>query len=341
MSGDTKNSRLMFTEKIHVIKKNKNIKASLAYVTYVPDKDTKTGRTKYESRLDTGRAWAGIRRSQYNHDKQEWEKVETEVGEDVLDNSPVQSIKIVNDSPIWRVNNVVWRVQDERGFQIDIASWNLDGLIHTKGVTISEGHLRHPDGFIYGFLQGKIAVIPVGSEIYKQAKQNSEEKKKKKKVASLDLGDIVKISSTVRGNHTYMGRMKEVIWDSSGKGRSISLVHVYMQDDFLETRKNISVDQVIGNSEQYTNFEKNLEAVNECFFESLKMRHLHVFGNRGRSFYTAVHYYPADTPNSDIPETAIGMKVGDSIVTKGRAKERGVWYPKYEDTFVLKKAQED
>ena len=340
MSGDTKNSRLMFTEKIHVIKKNKNAKASLAYVTYVPDKDTKTGRTKYESRLDTGRAWAGIRRSQYNHDKQKWEKVETEVGEDVLDNSPVQSIKIVNDSPIWRVNNVVWRVQDERGFQIDIASWNLDGLIHTEGVTISEGHLRHPNGFIYGFLQGKIAVIPVGSEIYEQAKQNNQ-KKDKKKITSLDLGDIVKISSRVSDNHIYMGRMKEVIWGSSGKGRSISLVHVYMQDDFLTTRKNISVDQVIGNSEQYANFEKNLEVANECFVKILRKRFLYLTGGRGQGFYTVAQYYPVDTLNSNIPETAIGMKIGDSIVTTENTRMRGLWYPKHEDMFVLKKAQED
>lgn len=131
--------------KLYVVKATKRKNEDnipLAFV--VPQNGKKT----YKDQIQTAIKWAG-------EDREEVE----------LENKPLSGFKIAkmvkrSNGNYFGSNNVVWRVEDPRGFEWEIPSGNLYELIQYCGI---EAGGAIPQECYYGREQGRNILIPVGS----------------------------------------------------------------------------------------------------------------------------------------------------------------------------------
>lgn len=130
----------------------------------------------------------------------------------VLDNIPATGFAIGDDiqrSGGWFSNkNVVWRVLDPRGFQLEISSANLsrllgyatlvNGVIQEKCVWAREGSAN--------------VLIPEGSDLYEELVESTNKKKFAKKLSlkDIDIGDIVTLLTDSDVEYRYLGLLRAI-----------------------------------------------------------------------------------------------------------------------------------
>jgi hypothetical protein len=184
--------------------------APIAYLCQV-DKGLKKRQT-------TGRYWATphsvwdpkLKKSVPCKDKPiEWE----------FENEWMIGFKILQSKSRYSTSNVVWRVLDPRGFQLEIYSGNMMQLM--KHCTIEKGMIASE--CVWGREGGKNVLIPRGSELEKKAGTHATRVANKLKAREVEPGDIM---HTINGNKrvVYLGKLYEFqkTWDGSRKqGNSV------------------------------------------------------------------------------------------------------------------------
>jgi hypothetical protein len=111
----------------------------------------------------------------------------------VFDNVELEGFRLAEEVRriYWGGGNVVWRVEDPRGFELEISSANLARILDCS--TISNGVIQ--DKCIWGRDGAQNILLPVSSDIYKESNRLTSTIKKSQNFSlkDLTLGDSVKI----------------------------------------------------------------------------------------------------------------------------------------------------
>lgn len=83
--------------------------------------------------------------------------------------------------------NVKWRIEDPRGFELEISSANFAQILML--CTMEKGEIQ--DQLIWGRLGAENVLVPVDSDAYRAAQANTERAAKKASLKDLKLGDKV------------------------------------------------------------------------------------------------------------------------------------------------------
>ena len=118
---------------------------------------------------------------------------------DILDNELMEGFRIGRNVSRCMTSNVVWRVMDPRGFELEITSSNLHTLLDDTAVT--KGYI---EGKCIWAREGKHNVlVHENSEEYKNATDNSDRIAKRVTLKDVKLGDTILLHDGRKG--VYFG----------------------------------------------------------------------------------------------------------------------------------------
>jgi hypothetical protein len=120
------------------------------------------------------------------------QKIENhELAPEILDNVPLSGYEFSKEVRRhgWNGGNVVWRVKDPRGFELEISSSNLARIIDCS--VIKEGKIEEP--CIWGRAGSANVLLPISSDIYKSANKRTEQTNNKVSLKDINLGDVVQL----------------------------------------------------------------------------------------------------------------------------------------------------
>lgn len=129
----------------------------------------------------------------------------------------------------WGQGNVKWRIEDPRGFELEISSPNLAQIIST--CVIDGGMILNE--CMWARLGGENVLVPTDSDLYQTTKQNSERQTKSVKPSSVKVGNHIVLQNGVEG--IYLGKLYQVSriyrGDSSDLGVAEKPKHVIYNDN--------------------------------------------------------------------------------------------------------------
>ena len=168
------------------------------YVGYRQDTDALTGfmtpdgtDSAAKKRMSSVDYWVeqGRRKTRYNTETKKHEYVSIDVKPaDRLTNKAVSGFSIhrrLNRGGSWNGNQDKWKVNDPRGFQVEISGNNLQKII--EYTSIVEGTIQGE--CIWARLGPDNILVPVNTEIYTNATKNTERYGKSVTPSSMKLGD--------------------------------------------------------------------------------------------------------------------------------------------------------
>lgn len=126
--------------------------------------------------------------------------------------SMVRSIKRYG----WNGGNVVWRIADPRGFELEINSNNLAQIL--RYCTIDHGEIL--DKCIWGRLGADNILIPEGSEVYQNAVRNTARVARKVSAKEVKRGMKIQLQNGTIG--IYLGSYYVIDRGRYGKGENIN-----------------------------------------------------------------------------------------------------------------------
>lgn len=121
-----------------------------------------------------------------------------------FDNKPLIGFKLgrnVRHGYGWGQGNVKWRIEDPRGFELEITSPNLAQIMGF--CTIQEGEIL--EECIWARMGNENILVPVNSDVYENAIKNTERMAKSASLKDLKLGDSVVMHNGDAG--IYYGTM--------------------------------------------------------------------------------------------------------------------------------------
>lgn len=187
--------------KLWAIVRYQNPEDNLAYMTYYEEN------AKFEKRKKTGTNWANGYRWHNSKDKPITSK------EFIYDNEPLEGFHLGDSVSRWSTDNKLFRVNDPRGFQVEVPTGNVSTLMqHTT--------------IVNGVVQGKCAwgrdhnnhiLLSVDSPPYKEIieREKRVSKAKKHTIKDLQIGDMVTQKS--EESYVYLGKWKftysiDIVW---------------------------------------------------------------------------------------------------------------------------------
>ena len=121
----------------------------------------------------------------------------------VLDNQPMTGFvlgKNIHHSGRWgKAAQIKWRIEDPRGFEMEISSPNLAQIL--SHCTIENGEIL--EKCVWGYLISENILIPANSEVYKIAVDNTKRLSKHASLKDLRIGNNVITLSGIEG--TFLG----------------------------------------------------------------------------------------------------------------------------------------
>ena len=185
----------------------------------------------------TGRSWAGKRETKYKmNEKGDYERDELgraivegseyKSGEEaVIDNSPVSDVYIGSSVARWSTSNKLFRVQDPRGFTVEVPTDNIATLLHHT--TVKNGVVQEP--CVWGRDGNNHILLPVNSEPYLETLGKMDTLANKLiSVSELKIGDWVKMFEDpteyyyvgkVKGTWSIRGHSYETNWSFTSYGQ--------------------------------------------------------------------------------------------------------------------------
>lgn len=151
------NNNLKIYSKMWAVKRLENKSTiPLAYMCHLGDSPSQESKRK-----DTGRSWAKRKYS-----------IEYETDEVEFDNAPIRGFIITDDikRTYWGGGNVKWRIEDPRGFEVEISSENLMSIIRSCEIL----ECKILGEFVWAREGGQNILIPVDSDEYKNSQQKAE-----------------------------------------------------------------------------------------------------------------------------------------------------------------------
>jgi len=127
-------------------------------------------------------------------------------------NTPVAGFKLYGQTSRWSTSNQVFEIEDPRGFRIQIYAGNMFNICQAAGIKngIFQGE------FVYGREGQKNVLLPVGSDIYKAAKEHTDDTNSPMvSLKQLERGDeVILLYKGHRQQCAYMGLQ----WHISTRG---------------------------------------------------------------------------------------------------------------------------
>lgn len=176
----------------------------LAFLT--PYEENAAGR----KRMETVDRWA--QDSEYTMVNGTWTKVPNTLKSAIIDNVPLAGFSIaksVRRDSSWNGGNVVWRIEDPRGYEWEISSPNLAQILTQTGIAaggVINGRC------IIGRLAGANILVPEGTDLWDQMQADlvkREVKANQKNVTGYNPGDMVKIKTGEK--FVYLGTEKVML----------------------------------------------------------------------------------------------------------------------------------
>lgn len=145
----------------------------------------------------------------------------------VFDNTPQTGFKLSRNIKRggWYGGNVVWRVEDPRGFELEISSDNLAAVATHS--TISNGEIMEP--CVWGATnQGKVVLLPTSSEPYSAAVATTVRRDVKVSLKDIEVGDLVELKDGTRGY--WMGALWALVRGTRLEIKKQYVVHMPVKD---------------------------------------------------------------------------------------------------------------
>jgi hypothetical protein len=142
----------------------------------------------FKKRSETGLSWAHGYRS---------EKINNEPV--ICPNELRGGFKIIDNVSRWSTSNVVWRVLDPLGFEVEIYSGNMMEIV--KCAEIKNGEIMTK--CIWGRESGKNVLLPESSEPYQSAVEFTKKKDVKIDVKDIHGGDFITLKNNIK--YKYLG----------------------------------------------------------------------------------------------------------------------------------------
>ena len=121
------------------------------------------------------------------------------------DNIPLIGFRLtksIRRDSSWGSGNVKWRIEDPRGFELEITSPNMARIIDT--CVIDKGEIL--EECIWARLKGDNILVPVSSDLYIAATRNDERMTSKVKPSEVERGDRVTLHNGDEG--VYLGKFE-------------------------------------------------------------------------------------------------------------------------------------
>lgn len=119
-----------------------------------------------------------------------------------FDNIPLPGFTLTNAGRRgWHSGETIWTVIDPRGFTSVITSDNLQHILHCTGIT--EGLIQEKCVWARHNDQVSMTLIPISSDMYTTAVENTTALANKVSLKAVNLGDIVSLQNGISG--TYLG----------------------------------------------------------------------------------------------------------------------------------------
>ncbi len=134
----------------------------------------------------------------------------------VIDNIPMTGFKLsetIKRSTGWGKGNVVWRIADPRGFELEITNNNLMQIMICT--IIQNGEILSP--CVWGRKGAENVLIPTDSSLYKHAVENTKRQNKTVSVKSLKVGNTILLQNGTKGKYLgafYPIASPRVYWSS-------------------------------------------------------------------------------------------------------------------------------
>jgi len=141
-----------------------------------------------KKRMATADNWAGG-----------WGRNKTDIDSKTVDNVLMSGFKVAHSVSRYSTSNVVWRILDPRGFELEISSPNMSDLIGIT--TIEQGEIQ--DRCIWSRQGANNVLLTENDPVYLQAIENSKRIEKKISLRDVKIGNTIVLLNGMVGQ--YMG----------------------------------------------------------------------------------------------------------------------------------------
>lgn len=144
----------------------------------------------------------------------------TTIPSKIIDNIPLSGFKLSNTikrTSTWGKGNVLWRIEDPRGFEIEITNNNLMQIM--SRTTIINGEIIC--SCVWGREGSDNVLIPTDSTLYKEATANTVRLTKKVSTKSLTPWSNIVLQNGIEG--TYLGSFFEILYYDNDKITKITV----------------------------------------------------------------------------------------------------------------------
>jgi hypothetical protein len=206
---------------------------NLAYMTYYEDN------AAFHKRKTTGMDWAKLDSRVWNTETKKYDHFDVKGGV-VIDNTPVTDVYIGSSVSRWSTSNKLFRVQDPRGFTVEVPTDNIATLLHLT--TVVNGVINEP--CVWGREGSNHILLPINSEPYLETLDKMDTLANKLiKLSDIKVGDVVKFFENDT-EYTYLGKAKTT-WRLKPYdlkyGRGSRYFHRESEKKYLEERLIIDV----------------------------------------------------------------------------------------------------
>jgi hypothetical protein len=194
MTKETKNTSIKVPGQFYVglkVQSHNESNVPLGFATpYEPNT------AAYEKRLSTINTWCNFNNRVWNPDTKIYDPIA--IPEPIIiNNTPVSGFKIADSirRVYWGGGNVVWRIEDPRGYELEISSSNLAKILDCT--TIKDGEIMID--CVWGRDKSQNVLLPTNSEPYKEAMTNTVRESKKVSLKDVKIGDTVLMKNGTSG----------------------------------------------------------------------------------------------------------------------------------------------
>lgn len=207
---------------------------NLAYMTYYEDN------AAFHKRKTTGMDWATSCSRVWNSETKKYDYSGVKDGV-VIDNTPVTEVYIGSSVSRWSTSNKLFRVQDPRGFTVEVPTDNIATLLHLT--TVVNGVINEP--CVWGREGSNHILLPVNSEPYLETLDKMDTLANKLiKLSDLKVGDVVKFFESDT-EYTYLGKAKttwrlkpyDLKYGYSGRYYHPESYKVYLEERLIKDSK--------------------------------------------------------------------------------------------------------
>lgn len=201
-----KNTDIKLPEKHYVTFQQRENACPLGFMTPWGDDDAA------KKRMVTADSWAAS--SYYGR------KNKKPIEPKVLNNELLSGFRVMHS--VDRSNrynkNIVWRIEDPRGFELEISSGNMETIINE--CNIEKGEILEP--CVWGRLKNANVLLPEASQEYQDAIENTKRVGTKVTIKDVPIGSIVLLHDGREAE--YLGKFYTILSESNvRKGKSVQL----------------------------------------------------------------------------------------------------------------------